>query len=404
MKTVVQEGDAERSAAGVLDAAIEMACEVGLAGVGPRPLFVKKSLPRSAVNYHFGTRSALIEAVYIEILRRRRRKLKEAIDRFAEGPRRLLSMSGLFVAVHGAEQLWSRGEETFLLEVKCRSDVFSDALRVACCEDIREREGLWARAGELFGCEEKAHVWFLASLGLPDYAILFEDPEIYIALLANLTERLADRLDGRPVRSGRGAGEADDEFRLSDGAYSGASLAIANGAAALLLSGQGLTYRAVASESGVALSTVKFMFPRIEEIILAAYRVFHRRLVAHPNLESSIAASLNMGQLYDASGKPADVASAFQALAAFTVRKPDLRVLAREMRQLRGQMSERQLVANKVPGANRVDGVLWSIVTTGAFYAAMGQPEQKRLAWLKAEDALVAKSLFGEVGRSSEQG
>ncbi len=398
-KTSVRQDDVEKNAAGILDAAVEMACEFGLAGVGPRPLFTKKALHRSAVNYHFGTRAALIEAVYIEILRRRRLKLRETIERFADGPRRLLSMGGLFVAVHGSAQSWSRGAETFLLEVKSRSDVFSDAMLAACSEDIRERDALWARAGEIFGCEDKAHVWFLASLGLPDYAILFDDPEMYIGFLSNLSERVADRLDGRPMRSSRNAAEAGEEFRFTDDKYSGASLSIANGAATLLLSGQGLTYRAVASESGVALSTVKFLFPGIEDIILAAYHVIHRRLVAHPNLEASIASALNMGQLYDAQGEPAEIASALQALAAFTVRKPELRALGCEMRQLRGQMTERQLVANKIPGANRIDGLLWSIVTTGAFYAAIAQPKRKRLAWLREVDSRVARSLFEQLGR-----
>jgi len=377
----------------ILEAAVELAATIGVAGVGPRPLLAHKGVHRSAVNYHFGQRARLMELVFAEILERRRGRLSVAIETLAQQPSHFLSMPAFLAAHHGVASTLENGFDAFLVEVNSHPDLFSENMEAVQARDIECCSALWRDAAVRLDRPINADIWFLLSSGFSSFSVLSETAVERIMILPQLAWRLADRLERRGIRPLAHAPDVE-EASIEHTLYDGVPLMVMTGTAELLLSRKPTTLRAIAGASGVPLSTIKYLFPQTETIISGAYRMIHKRVFGDVDPSLSIRGALSMGQPYDCNGIASGVTIAIQTLASLVARNPKLGSLGREMRQLRGAMAERQLVHNGV-AADRLDGLLWTCLTAGTTTEALARPPTERAAWVKHRQDHLASAVFG---------
>lgn len=379
----------------ILEAAVELAAEVGLAGIGPRPLLSRKGIHRSAVSYHFGDRGRLVEEVYRRILDLRFSRLSDAVSSARADLPHLNSLGGLLYTAHATDCLSDAGHSTFLAEVHCSASEYTPAMHALRAGDIARRHELWRVAADMCGAPNDWHAWHLLSEGATEFAILGRTPAEKLAWLPESAARLADRLAGRTIRPAREGHDQPPGPGNEDHAYGDQALAVVTGASDLLLARKSITFRALSAASGVPLSTIKSLFPDIEDVVLGAYRMMHRRVFGTTPPQASIAGPLSMGVHFTGDSKPQGILDGLRAVAVIAARSRRLHFLGAEMRHQRGRTTVRQLIANGVADADRIDGLIWTLLTVGTVNEATCRPPNERQAWIDRNSLALRKALFG---------
>lgn len=332
-------GDLLTAAAGLVEAG-------GLAALTLRPLAARLGVSVSVLTTHFGDRlgvlGAIVEAARIEDA--------EAMAPWSErftGLARIDPVVGADLADALLDALAGpRRPQSLLFVELVQASHWDGDLREIFAPWFQQRSGFWNRLGARAGMPAALlETGFMAGYGLDEltYSIALADLPAYRLLRRIGLRRLFSGFAARPADLelfGALFAELDDPDAVLKVVHNGTFPAdwradVARASAVLITTrGPGaITHRAVASESGVAATTLSYRFPtQIDLLIAGLEHMISQQLRSVEQRRLSLSEALNP----DIRPKDLDVGRATFAVAIAATRMPGLVPCAADMRRRRG--------------------------------------------------------------------
>jgi AcrR family transcriptional regulator len=359
------------------------------------------------MNYHFGDRAALIDALFAKAESQR----DQWDARWRSMPPAVVPLEALpgWLATVGAEQAWSIDYPGVLLR-ELAMDAGREARRQPIAQRVRSAIDLfWRDSARHLGCAPVDGVIladFIDGLtglhagnrALSRLAWMSETCRRFVARL--FETNAATGWDGWRLRERRWAAAP------SEPAFNSRETEVLDAAVGVLGSGglAALTHRAVAARAATSLAAVTNAHPTRELLVRATFD----RLVAQlaegrrPTLTDERLDARDLARrtadsliLEDGAVRPQILAA--EELMAHSARDMELAPLAAGLRAARGENSA-LLLQNLITRHDRLDSLdahLVSLMMTGAIRAAYAEPPETRRSWLATRLTVSLERLYG---------
>ena len=388
---------AGNQASHILTAATDLALRDGLRRLVMRSVAAAAGVTPSAIVYHFKTRDGLLAAVLTHIgdyAEAACTELAHAFDEeqaaFADPAAVAAAVLGRFIDGHGMVDI-VQSEIARLLRGSGQEEASRETMRQAFAQSTR----FWQTLPRIADEDAQARaIWAAFARGIVSYAMLDRNPVARSARIIRTAGRLADRLAGRPVAV---LPPLAPTAPPADIVRPAGKQQIVE--ATIRLSGAGgvesLTHRAIAAEAGLSLASTTYFYPGKDDIVADAARELQARAMAAV-MERTVPIPRIMSRitLDDCAEERAEMA----ALAAFTIaaiRVPELAGVAAALRRVRGIGGARWLEARGCQGVDRLDGVIWSAISTTLGQDALLRPKAERAPFLDDVSEAWLRRIFG---------
>lgn len=376
----------------IVDAALDLVCRQGLAGLTLRPLAVHAGLSVAVISARLGTKDQIVEQV---------------IDRAAQHDRaffdRWLALSPHVGSADSAaraaltdlafrEWIVSRRPEVIFLIELIHDRALQPTASPALDRWLESAGAFWSTL--VFGCADHADLALGYVIDEASFALGAGDDPLYSLLRVLCLKRFADGLFADAGASGsaipllvtalesseRQVAVVDDPKRRR----------IADGAAEIIVSRgiEAVTHRSVATAAGVPASTVVYHFGARPALVVAGLNAVIARF--HDMLDEAPAAYAAAEE--DAETRNVTKATAMIALAS--VREPSLLPHAIEMRRRRGDRIQTDDLAGlgfrTVAGFDRAAAQVVALAVYGMRMVAMARNLPERAHYRAAFAAIEA--------------
>jgi AcrR family transcriptional regulator len=376
-----------------------MALEGGLSALSARTLADRLDASPSAMNYHFGSRDGLLEAL------QRRAAAQSDAWRLAHGGAlgdlAPWSTTGdVVLALIQARLAQRRGLELLLLEFAAEAEVrpclIPDAQAEADADDRFWRD-LVGRVGDAHG---DAPIWSAMVAGLILNFASEPDPAVRGAWMTGTLRRLTDRTAGRkpsPIAPLTGLRLAR---RLEFQAPPGETAARIVRAALKIIGEKGaarMSQREVAAAAGVSLAAVTYFYRTRADLIEAAFSVLHTGLRSEVLDRSAAAPPDRLGwsaAVFDSDGRFDWRVSAMRELMILSGRDRHLIGIVQAIRAGHGATSISLLQQRGVADADQLDAFVLSTVLRGVSERVRFMPAATRRTTFDAQAEHILATVF----------
>lgn len=382
----------------LVEAAVEIARERGLAALTARALAERTGQSPSALNYHMGGREALVARVYgLALEASAAWRIERLAELTHEGAPAWGSAAGGLSALIDDRAGRFRAWGLLLAEFEGLAEA-TPALADDTRNEIVAMAAFWREAALRLGePDEDAEVWVDVAMGLSQ---MFRDEavaSVRLPWILDAAGRVAARLRGQAITpvAERRAGAAE-RLQADAPASNGARRILS--AAIRVLAERGadrLTQREVAAAAGLSLAAVTYFFRSKADLVAAAFHELHRQVSAEVLAmpETTVGARLALATLEDG-GESSWRLRAMEALQLAAARDPSLAPLVRALRTTRGATSIGWLRTQGV-GADVLDAFVFSTAMSGVVQRTrLGAAGDRRAAMEVSERRLLSR-LFG---------
>lgn len=389
---------ATASQARLADVGFEMALEGGLSALSARALADRLNASPSAMNYHYGKRDGLLDA-----LQKRAVAQSQAWRRdYARAPSDVApwtTTADVFLALIQARLSQPRRLQLLLLEFAAEAELcpalVSDA-RAEAEADHRFWSDLAARVGEGEGV---AAIWSDMVAGLILNFSSEEDPSVRGAWMGGALRRLAERLAGRTPSPIARPTELTPARRLDSQAPRGETAERILAAALQIIGEKGaarMSQRQVAAAAGVSLAAVTYFYRSRADLMAAAFSALHSGLRSTV-LDRSPNAPGRTGlgaSVFDSEGKFDWRVGATRELMILAGRDRSLVSIVQDIRAGHGATSISLLQREGVADADPLDAFVLSTVLRGASERVRFAPAASRRKIFEARAGHILATVF----------
>lgn len=384
----------------LVEAAVEIARERGLAAITARSLAERTGQSPSALNYHLGGRDALVERVQQRALEASAAWRAERLAELArDGAPAWASATGALGALIDDRAGRFHDWGLLLAEFEALAETYPRLEEGARGEIVAMTEFWRAAALSLGESAEDAEVWTDLATGLSQLFRGDEAATTRLPWILDAVARTHARLRGSAVvlAADRRAGAA--ELLAADAPASEGARRILD--AAIRVMGEKdadrLTQREVAAAAGLSLAAVTYFFPSKAQLIAAAFHELHRQISAEVlAMGTPVGARLAQAALSQ-DGDSGWRMRAMEALQLAAARNPSHAPLVLALRATRGATSITWLRSQGLE-VDRLDAFIFSTATGGVVQRTrLGAAGDRREALSVGETRLLSR-LFGLSG------
>lgn len=373
----------------IVESALAVAREKGLAALTGRLAAERAGISPSAINYQFGGFDGLVRAVHERLEREGRAWRRRCLETLRTVPREIFSPGGIVAGI--IAELAAREDRRALLVQQ-----FRELVGVAEIDLAGGPEREWS-AGESFWRElltrwpeqaEAAEAWMMFATGALTLAFMDAEPAVRFAWVSDAAQRFADRLTTPRqlrLRSVAPAAPAAGPPVSEEPDWPEGKRRIVE--AALRLIGEHgvghVTHRRVAEAAGLSLASTTYFFRTKNDLIVEAFATLYRRTMTRSILDSSVSTALGADVLFTDAGAIRWEVGALQALYLAATHDASLKAFAAGLRDVRGRGSLRWLQARGLVEVDRLDGLVWSLVVGGMFQRTILLARRRRRAFLQ---------------------
>ncbi len=363
-------GAVTASQARLADIGFEMALEGGLGAISARSLADRLNASPSAMNYHFGNRDGLLDAV------QKRAVAQSKAWRLEHGaaPGDIAPWTttlDVFLALIQARLAQTRPLQLLLLEFAAEAEVCPILVPDARAEaeaDDRFWTDLAVRLGD---GEGRAAIWSDMVAGLMVNFSSEQDPAVRGAWMGGALRRLADRLAGRPPPPIEQLTVLTAARRLDSQAPPNETAGRIVRAALQIIGEKGaarMSQRQVAAAAGVSLAAVTYFYRSRADLVAAAFSALHSGLRSEVLDRSAVAPDRGSwsASVFDSAGKFDWRVSAMRELMILSGRDRTLIGIVEDIRAGHGATSISLLQRQGVADADQLDAFLLSTLLRGA--------------------------------------
>ncbi len=376
------------SQARLVDAGFEIALDGGLGALSARALADRLDASPSAMNYHFGNRDGLLEALQKRALAQSQAWRSE----HASAPGDLApwtTTADIVLALIQARLSQTRRLQLLLLEFAAEAEICPGLAADAQAEaeaDDRFWTDVAVRIDDGAG---SAAIWSDMAAGLILNFASEESPAVRGAWMGGALRRLADRLDRRTASPIELTTGLDPVGRLQSRAPRGETASRIVRAALQVIGDKGaarMSQREVAAAAGVSLAAVTYFYRTRSDLIAAAFSALHSGLRSEVLDRSGTVPERGSwsAAVFDGEGKFDWRAGALRELMVLAGRDRSLIGIVQDSRASHGATSISLLQRHGVADADQIDAFVLSTVLRGASERVRFMPPQMRAAAFEA--------------------
>lgn len=381
----------------IVEAALNIAREVGIGGLTGRLVTAQAGISASAINYRFGSIDGLRQAIHKTLSEARTQWRARQLANLTPERCETLTLSST-VAACVADMAQDPGRRALLLQE------FRELAAYGACDlgtlpqtEWIEHENFFKGLIERFPQQQAApEIWSLFAEGATSAAALEPDPTYRVAWLASLCQRLENRRNRRVFSTNpwepKIPRQIPDQPNWPDG-----KLRLVE--AALHIIGKSginqVTHRRVAKEAGLSLASTTYYFASKEDLIHTAFYYLHIKSTQSSSEETPTTKPHYADMVLNPDGQFKWEVGAYRALYKAANHNPALRSYV-EGFQWRGHRSALWLQRRGVSPVDRLDGLLWSLIGSGIVQRAMLLPPEERHGYFENASEQAFGILFGE--------
>jgi AcrR family transcriptional regulator len=387
---------ATASQARLVDAGFEIALDGGLGALSARALADRLHASPSAMNYHFGNRDGLLEALQKRAVAQSQTWRVEHAGTAGDGAP-WTTLADIFLALIQARLSQTRRLQLLLLEFAAEAEIYPGLAADARAEAEADHRFWTDMAGRIDDGAGSAAIWSDMAAGLILNFASEESPTVRGAWMGGALRRLADRLDGRTASPIKPATDLNPVRRLESRAPRGETAIRIVRAALQVIGDKGaarMSQREVAAAAGVSLAAVTYFYRTRSDLIAAAFSALHSGLRSEV-LDRSSAPERGSwsAAVFDGDGKFDWRVSALRELMVLAGRDRSLISIVQDSRAGHGATSISLLQRHGVADADQLDAFVLSTVLRGASERVRFMPPQMRATTFEAR----AKQTFALV-------
>lgn len=382
----------------LIAAAEQIGYAQGVSGITTRALARDVGRSLSSVGYHFGRQEEILTALYAKLSGDTSRWRTERLQNLKAAQAVFLEPAP--TVAHLLADITGPCRSRVLLMADIEDMTMRGLLNnsAAVVQEHTAMNDFWLDVMNLWQCPvDEAELWAAIARGSLLTMLVEPDPVVRGTAFSVFTQRLAERLQGRPPSSVHPAPQPIPLLADENLEPRGKRLIIE--AAMRLIGEKGLsqiTHRDIAAAAGVSVASTTYFFKDKGEIILAAFHELLRRITAahtDPSPDSKAFANAVFTEA-DEVGWEANAIMAWYLAAA---RDPELLSTVRIVQiHYWGIAVWPILEAHGVHGADRVDGMLATFISNCAIADCRPEPQGQRAAYLTSRMKRDLTRLFGK--------
>ena len=370
----------------IIEAALSIAQEVGVAGVTGRLVTARAGISASAINYRFGNIDGLRQAIHMAL------NEASAMWRTAQlaslTPERCQFLTlGSVVAACIADLAQEPNRRALLLHELREMHLYGTADLASLPHEEWDNHASFYRTlvSRFPHLQAPPELWAYFAEGAAFLALMNPNPVFRTAWLASISQRLEDRLARRAFTAMPSPPEISQPEPTAPLNWPEGKRRLAE-ATLQIIGNSGLnqvTHRRVAEAAGLSLASTTYFFASKDELIHTAFHYLHAIRATGAFEEERPATPHYADTLLGPDGQFRWEIGAYRALHKAANHIPALRRLIGDL-HWRGHSSNRWLKHRGIEPADRLDSVLMSMLASGFAQHAMLLPPAERRDYINA--------------------